>query len=693
MSTLNDLRNARIEKLEKLKSLGINPFPAKTERNTKVESITRDYAAFENKENICLTGRMFSLREHGSVVFGNIKDDSGELQLYIRKDTLTETDAKRNTLGFTHINLLDVGDFVEATGTITKTKTGEISLLVKNLKIISKAVRPFPSKWNGIKDTEIRYRKRYLDLLLNENAKKLLDTRWEVEKETRKFLWNEQFVEVETPIFQGLYGGTNAEPFTTHFNALDCDFYLRIAPELYLKRLIVGGYERVFEIARNFRNEGIDQTHFPEFTMLEWYEAYADYHRVMDLAEALAKHLVKTLTKGTKIQVGENEIEIGQEWPRIPVEDLLKKHMGIDWEMIDEKTVKEIQNKHKVHTKGAWSKNKALFDIFDHVIAPTLLDPIWVIDYPTEVSPLSKAHRSKKGRAERFEGYIGGVEIFDGWSEIVSGIEQRERFETEQKNMQEGDAEAMPLDESFIEALEYGCPPLGGIGFGIDRLVMFLTNTWSIKEIVSFPILKPEKQAGDKTPRVTERPKEEKSYNLPSRETAMEQLAEHVKDAYQVLHAKMVANVMEAYAEKLEANKDLWYITGLLHDIDYCEHPNKHPEISLGWLKEWGYPEEIIHAVQAHGIYEPRIEPKTQLSAALIAVDELTGLLYAYSLMRPNKWEGMKASSIKKKFKDKAFAAKIDRKEIQYGMDKFNVELGGHALFLINILKDMPELK
>lgn len=492
MSTITDLRNARLEKLEKIKSLGINPYPAESKKGFTNKEIVDNYSKYQDIE-VFLSGRLMSLREHGALLFADLADQSGKIQLYIKQDTILKTDAKKQILGFDDLKLLDVGDFVQAFGTVTQTKTGQVSLMVKELKLLSKSLRPLPDSWDGLKDVEERYRKRYLDFIINPDSKKIIDARWKITQELRKFLWKEGFCEVETPILQSLYGGTNAKPFTTHFNALDCDFYLRVAPELYLKRLMIGGYEKVFEIAKNFRNEGIDHSHFPEFTMIEWYEAYADYNRVMDIAEALTKHLVQNLTRGSTLNVKENLIDIGVKWKRVAVEDLIKEHFGIEWETVSEAEVKKLQEKLKIKIRGVWSKNKALFSIYDHEITPKLIEPTWVIDYPAEVSPLSKSHRSKQGRVERFEGYIGGVEIFDGWTEIISGLEQRDRFENEQKNMKEGDDEAMPLDEDFIEALEYGCPPLGGIGFGLDRLVMFLTNTWAIKDVNAFPILKPKK--------------------------------------------------------------------------------------------------------------------------------------------------------------------------------------------------------
>jgi len=705
MATLQEYRDIRIEKLKKLRKLGINPYPSRSYKDTDIADILGDYDSYEGKE-VSIAGRIVAIRSHGQVAFIDIKDESGRLQLYLRPEGFREVNREDGELEFSEINLLDVGDFLEGNGIVSKTRTGEISLEVYNVRILSKSLRPLPDSWEGLKDTETRFRKRYLDLLLNDSVRKKLDIRWKMTSEIRKFLEKEGFVEVETPVLQPLYGGTNARPFITHFNALDCDFYLRVAPELYLKRLVVGGYEKVFEIARNFRNEGIDQSHFPEFTMLEWYEAYADYHRVMDLAESLTKHLVKEVLGGTTLKVNEMEIDISGKWPRRTVDEIVKEYLGVDWEKVSEDEVKKLQKEHKVEVRGIWTKNKALFSLFDHLVTPKLVGPVWVVDYPREVSPLSKQHRSKEGRVERFEGYLGGIEIFDGWSEIISGLEQRERFESEQKNMKEGDAEAMPLDESFLEALEYGCPPLGGIGFGIDRLTMFLTNTWSMKEVVAFPILKPEdgisenelsakKEVVGKTLNLSA---EKDSVRKPSmqgftREEAEELLKEHVADEYQLLHAKMVAKAMEGYAEEFKEDMDLWYITGLLHDLDYFEYPDEHPNKSLIWLTDLGYPQEVVDAVAAHAHSLTGVEPASKLSAYLLAVDELAGFLYAYSLMRPDGFEGMKSSSAKKKFKDKSFAAKVDRDEIRYGIEKAGVDFDAHVDFLIAVYNQMQELK
>lgn len=482
MPTIDTLKKARTDKIDALAKQGINPYPSVVKRDCTIGQ-----ARTNTGKTVSVVGRLRALRGHGKIFFGDLVDESGKIQIVWKADGV-------NADAFARMPLIDVGDFIAVQGEIGQTQAGEISLFTADFQIVSKSLRPLPNEWYGLKDTEERFRKRYLDLLLNEDVKKTMDARWDIERAIRTFLWGEGYKEVETPVLQPLYGGTNARPFTTHLNALDTDFYLRIAPELYLKRLMVGGYERVFEIARNFRNEGMDLSHQPEFTMMEFYEAYADYHRIMDLTEGLIKHAAQTVNQSYTISVGEEKIDVSHVWRRITVDEALKTYEGIDWETIADDDIRKRLTDAKIQVQGVWSRNKALFALYDHFVTPKLIEPTWVIDYPREVSPLSKAHRSKEGRVERFEGYIGGKEICDGWSEINSAVEQRARFDQEQRNLKAGDAEAQPLDEDFLTALEYGCPPMGGIGIGIDRLVMFLTNTWSIREVIPFPLMRPEIQ-------------------------------------------------------------------------------------------------------------------------------------------------------------------------------------------------------
>lgn len=481
MATIDELRKVRIAKLDALKKLGVNPYPPTIRREHTI-SQARD----ADGKRVAVAGRIRGLRGHGKIMFADLSDESGKVQIVLKVDALPPKT-------YALLPQLDLGDFLAVQGKVGKTQSGEVTVFADDFQIISKALRPLPEQWYGLKDTEERFRRRQLDLLLNPQVKQTLDKRWKIEQAIRTFLWGEGYVEVETPVLQPLYGGTNARPFSTHLNALDVDFYLRIAPELYLKRLIVGGYERIFEIARNFRNEGMDATHQPEFTMLEFYESYADYHRIMDLTEGLVKHAAQSANQSNIVTVGKKEIDISGKWRRITIDEALLEYEKIRWEDITEDEIKKRLAKADIKVAGVWTKGKALFTLFDHFVTPKLITPTWVIDYPRDVSPLSKEHRSKEGRVERFEGYIGGEEICDGWSEIASGLEQRARFESEQKNLKAGDKEAQPLDEDFIQALEYGCPPLGGIGIGIDRLVMLITNTWAIREVIPFPLMRPEK--------------------------------------------------------------------------------------------------------------------------------------------------------------------------------------------------------
>lgn len=473
------MRQTRLEHLEALVTQGINPFPAVVSRtHTNAQALKKD------DTKVIVVGRLMAWRGHGKLQFADLHDESGKIQLVFKFDRLKAEQ-------FSLLPLIDVGDFLQASGSTFTTKAGERSVQVTDFTILSKALEPLPNQWMGIQDKEERFRKRYVDMLLNPEVKKVIDTRWQITQSIREFMWREGYFEVETPILQNLYGGTNAKPFTTHINALDQDMYLRVAPELYLKRLVVGGYERVFEIARNFRNEGMDQTHQPEFTMMEFYEAYADYHRIMDLTEELFKSVAQAVNSSLILQVDTVEVDLSGKWRRITIDEALKEYLGIEWDTVTDSQIQSILNQHKFKVPGVFSHNKALFAIYDHLITPKLIEPTWVIDYPREVSPLSKTHRSKEGKVERFEGYIGGKEICDGWSEIVSPLEQRERFEVEHQNLKAGDDEAQPLDEEFLTALSYGCPPMGGIGIGIDRLVMFFTNTWSIREVIAFPLMRP----------------------------------------------------------------------------------------------------------------------------------------------------------------------------------------------------------
>lgn len=501
MSRIDDTIQARKEKRAMLNEKGVLVHPYSFDKKNTIEECLAKVELFnaENAEEnleerqVKTAGRIMALRTHGRVAFMDLKDQSGSMQLILR---LQEVGQEK----FDLLTAIDTGDFFGVEGVVMRSRTNEPSIMVANFEYLGKSLRPMPSSFNAAKDKEVRFRKRYVDLLINDEARKVMNARWTILREIRNYLQSEhQFIEVETPVLQELYGGTNAKPFTTHMNALDHDYYLRVAPELYLKRLVVAGYEKVFEIARNFRNEGIDQSHQPEFTMIEWYESYADYHRMMDVAEDMIRHVAKVLHGGTKVNILEQEIDLGKKWDRITMIDAVKKYLDIDLNETNDERLAELLEENKIDIIGEFSRGKAIFALFDKLVPDHLIQPTWIIDYPKEVSPLAKLHRDNPDMVERFEGYICGKEVGDGWSELVDPVEQRRRFEEEQRRMRAGDDEAHPVDEDFIESMEYGLPPLGGIGIGIDRLVMFLTNTWSIREVIAFPTLRPKQKAEEET--------------------------------------------------------------------------------------------------------------------------------------------------------------------------------------------------
>lgn len=688
MSRIDEAIKAKKVKRSQLEEKGVVVHPYNFDKKHSIEQ-----AHQLMDQSVQTAGRIMAVRTHGKVIFYDLKDSTGKIQVMVRQG-----DTNEEVLEL--VPLIDAGDFIGVTGQVITTKTGATTILASSLTFLGKALRPLPSEWNTAENKEARFRKRYLDMLINPLVKKTLDTRWLVVKEIRRFLQDEHnYTEVETPVFQPLYGGTNATPFTTHMKALDCQFYLRLAPELYLKRLIVGGYERIFEIARNFRNEGIDQTHQPEFSMIEWYETYADYQRIMNVAEALIKHLVLKVHGQSSLEVHDRVIEMGGDWPRINMKEAIGLHLKLDFDALSDQDLVDLMKENQIELIGSFTRGKALFAIFDKLVTAKLIEPTWIIDYPRDVSPLSKKHRTDPALAERFELYVGGKELADGWSEITDPIDQRQIFENEQRNLRAGDTEAHPLDEDFLEAMEYGVPPLGGIGMGIDRLVMFLTNTWSIKEVIAFPTLKPlilntpseTKPSGAKEgksiPSTVSLKQPELDKPLPSRESAHNLLGQYIKEDALRHHCQMVARAMEAYATKLGQDSELWYQTGLLHDLDWEAFPDEHPNKAIKELLA-DYPSAVLDAIAAHAPERTGKKPQTILERYLFACDELSGFMHAVSLMRPGGFSDMKAKSITKKLKDKSFAAAVPREDINQGAELIDTPLSDHITFLIEVFRE-----
>ena len=477
-----DERAIRLQKIKILEDYGIEPYAVVGERTHKIEEALKEPLDTE----VAIVGRLISKRVVGKIIFSVLQDVSSSMQIIIKSDEIGAESFKL------FVKMVDVGDFVGVSGKRFLTQREEESVLVSKWKILSKSVRPLPDKFHGLKDKETRYRKRYLDLITDREVFERFKLRSKIISYVREFLNQKDFLEVETPVLQTLYGGTNARPFKTHINAYDMGMYLRVAPELYLKRLVVGGYEKIYEIGKNFRNEGADQTHNPEFTMIEWYEAYVDYSTMMDRAEELYKFIATKLFGSPKLPSDEGEIDIDYAWPRLPMAEAIKQYADIDVNELSDEQLKKVCEANEVENRGMATRGQMIMDIFEKLVTDKLIKPIWIIDYPKEVSPLSRTHRSKSNLVERFECYVNGKEIGDGWSEIIDPRTQRDRFENEQAAMRAGNEESHPMDEDFLEALEYGLPPLGGIGIGIDRLVMLYTNEKSIREVLFFPIMRPE---------------------------------------------------------------------------------------------------------------------------------------------------------------------------------------------------------
>ncbi|MEX1381945.1 lysine--tRNA ligase [Lutibacter sp.] len=499
---LSPLEIVRRESLQKLRELGINPYPAEEFKTTAtVKEITSNFNSFEGKE-VILAGRMMSRRIMGKASFAELKDASGRMQIYINRDEISseEDPTMYNTV---FKKLLDMGDIIGVRGDVFKTKVGEVSVNVKELTLLSKSLRPLPvvktdadgKVHDAFSDAEQRYRRRYVDLIVNDHVKETFIKRTKITNSMREFFNKKGYLEVETPILQPIPGGAAARPFMTHHNALDMPLYLRIANELYLKRLIVGGFDAVYEFAKDFRNEGMDRTHNPEFTVMELYVAYKDYNWMMNMTEELLEKIAIDTNGTTEVQIGENKVSFKAPYPRVPILEAIKIHTGYDVAGMGEVELRDVCRKVGLEVDETMGVGKLIDELFGEKCEHLYIQPTFITDYPKEMSPLTKEHRTNPDLTERFELMVNGKELANAYSELNDPIDQRERFEDQMKLSAKGDDEAMFIDQDFIRALEYGMPPTSGIGIGIDRLTMFMTNNASIQEVLFFPQMKPEKKA------------------------------------------------------------------------------------------------------------------------------------------------------------------------------------------------------
>lgn len=493
----NELTKRRLEELEELKKLGVVPYTYSFDVTAYSSEILESFRDDAPEREVSVAGRIISLRRMGKASFCHIRDSKGKIQIYLKRDEIGSA--------YDHFKLMDIGDIVGVRGIVFRTKTGEVSVHAKALELLSKSVRPLPvvkekvdehgnkTVYDPFSDKELRYRQRYVDLVVNPDVRATFVKRAKIVSSIRKFLDEKGYLEVETPVLQPIYGGAAARPFTTHHNALDFDFYLRISDELYLKRLIVGGFEGVYEIGKDFRNEGMDKAHNPEFSMLELYVSYKDYNWMMELVEDLVHSVALSVTGGAKVKVGKNEIDFAPPWKRITMLDSIREATGEDLAGKPESELASIAKKHHVEVEPSMGTGKIIDAIFSELVEPTLIQPTFITDYPVEMSPLAKRHRSKPGLVERFELICNGHELANAFSELNDPLDQRSRFEDQARLKARGDEEAMVVDEDFLRALEYGMPPTAGLGIGIDRLTMVLTDRDSIRDVIFFPQMKPEK--------------------------------------------------------------------------------------------------------------------------------------------------------------------------------------------------------
>lgn len=490
MEEINEQIEQRLKKLDELKEAGIEPFGGPFEATDHAADILNGHEAASREDleaapvTCTIAGRIVAMRDFGKAAFAHVQDCTGRIQIYLRKDLLGEK--------YSLAKKLDIGDIIGTRGRLFRTKTNEMTIEVDDFRLLTKSLRPLPEKWHGLKDIETRYRQRYVDLIVSPQVRKTFEKRSRIIKAIRDFLEGNAFIEVETPMMHQIPGGATARPFKTHHNALGMDLYLRIAPELYLKRLLVGGYERVYEINKNFRNEGISTKHNPEFSMLEFYIAYKDYNFLMSFTEEIFTYVAMKTTGSLKLPYGDSVIDLTPPWPRIPMLEAMKNNGVPDKVFEDVETARKWARSEGMDIETGMSLGKILDEIFKEKVEPGLIQPTFIIDYPVELSPLAKKKKESPELVERFELFIASREIANAFTELNDPLDQRERFLRQVEAKEKGDEEAQWMDDDFIRALEYGMPPAAGEGIGIDRLVMLLTNAQSIRDVILFPQLKPE---------------------------------------------------------------------------------------------------------------------------------------------------------------------------------------------------------
>ncbi|MCI2123596.1 MAG: lysine--tRNA ligase [Olsenella sp.] len=706
----NDERAQRRARRQALIDEGVNPYPIASEVTAHAAQLENDYASLpdgeDTQEVVSVAGRIRALRRQGKAAFIVLEDVSGQIQLFCRVNDLGEE-------GWNLLRQLDLGDIINATGRVLRTRRGQLSIAPTKLALLSKSLRPLPEKFHGLTDREVRYRQRYVDLIMNPEVRDVFRKRSAIISLIRRYMEADGYMEVETPMMHAILGGANAKPFVTHFNALDRDFYLRIATELPLKRLIVGGMERVFEIGRQFRNEGMDLTHNPEFTSMEAYCAYSDLDGMKRLTEGLFKAIAREVCgceEGHEIITYQGQqVDMSGTWRSVPLSEVASQVVG---EHVDMDTpvehLRELCAANGIETEDGWGAGKLLFELYDELGESTLVDPTFVCDYPEEVSPLAKRKADDPRLTDRFELVICGHEYANAFSELNDPVDQAGRFAEQVAAKGMGDDEAMGYDYDYVRALEYGMPPAGGIGYGIDRMIMLFCDQPAIRDVLLFPQMKPEvvteADIASQLPEATDNAAasvdviaddaENGAANEAARDSAAPSLStgltrdqafalfrRYNKDPFHIQHAETLEGLMRYYAEKFDPeNVDFWGQVGLLHDLDWEEFQDSAQHtVKAGELieAEGGTP-ELVHAIQTHNSdNNPELpQPEAKMERVLYAADELSGLIQAAILMRPSKSVmDLEVKSLKKKFKDKHFAAGCSRDVIRHGAELNGLEL------------------
>ncbi|MEW6408178.1 MAG: lysine--tRNA ligase [Patescibacteria group bacterium] len=684
MSQVSILKEARFEKLKKIKKAGVPPYPSRATRTHTCHEASLNFDTLINKE-IVLVGRLMRLRSHGRLTFFDLVDESGKIQIVFKQDKIGEKN-------YNFLENLDIGDFLQVEGILFKTKTGEKTLEVKDFKLLSKSLSPLPEKWHGLKDIELRLRKRYLDLMMNPETRRIFQKKSQLIDAIRDFLTDRGFLEVTTPILQPQAGGAEARPFVTHHNVLDIDLYLRIAPELYLKRLICGGFEKIYELGPVFRNEGMSREHLQEFLMLEYYWAYKNFEDLMRFEEEMFSYLLPRCFGTMKFKYQNQELDFTPPWPKIDYRKLVLKETGVD--------LTKIKNRDKLAAKMKemkieFEKNAGfgrLVDIlYKQKCRPRLFQPCFLVNHPIAVSPLAKKSERDSEIAERFQVVAAGSELCNAYSELNDPQDQKERFLEQAKLRQMGDEEAHIYDEDFIEALEYGMPPVAGFGMGIERLLVVFMNLDSVREAVFFPQMRPEGKIPKSKLQIPNKSqnsnfKNSKTINPGITHGEALKLVRRLENKNSQKHLLATEAIMRALARHFGEDEEVWGLAGLLYDID-MEDPRAISDMSLqgklasDQLAKIGVNEIILGAIRAHN--EKTGEPRdTLIKKAIFAADPITGLIVASTLVMPSKkLQDVTPQRVLKRFKEKSFAKGANRQVIksceEFGLDleKF-VEIG-----------------